>query len=110
MTGSTARGVVVVFATFSDEAVAERVARVLLDEHLVACVNLLPAVKSLYRWQGATESASEVLAIMKTARTVDVVAARVKELHPYEVPEVIVVDVAGGLPAYLKWVSDESLS
>ncbi len=103
-----AEAVVVVFATFPDEATAERIGRLLLDERLVACVNVLPPIHSLYRWQGAIESGREVLCIMKTARAVDVVAARIKALHPYEVPEVVAVPVVGGLPAYLKWVSDES--
>ena len=110
MTASNADGaVVVVLATFPDEAVAGAVAVALVSEGLVACVNLLPAVRSVYRWQGAVETASEVLAVMKTrAGGVDDVVARVKALHPYEVPEVIALPVVAGLPASLQWVISET--
>ncbi|MDP2344658.1 MAG: divalent-cation tolerance protein CutA [Deltaproteobacteria bacterium] len=97
-------------ATFPDDAVADRIARVLVEEALVACVNLLPPVRSIYRWKGAVETAPEVLVMMKTrSSNVDVVAARLKALHPYEVPELIALPVVAGLPAYLQWVMGETL-
>jgi periplasmic divalent cation tolerance protein len=101
--------VVVLLATFPDDAVADRIARILVEEARVACVNVLPPVRSIYRWQGKVETASEVLVMMKTRRSnVDDVAARLKELHPYEVPELIALPVVAGLPAYLQWVMTET--
>lgn len=101
---------VVLLATFPEEDSAARIAGVLVSEQLVACVNVLPAVNSIYRWQGVVTSAREVLAVMKTrADLVDAVISRVKELHPYDVPEVIALPVVAGLPAYLQWVMAETI-
>ncbi|WP_371324090.1 divalent-cation tolerance protein CutA [Dechloromonas sp. ZY10] len=92
-----------------DEEVANRIALALVEEQLAACVNLLPRVQSLYRWQGAVESASEIPLLCKS--TVDAypaLQARIAELHPYAVPEIIALPVSHGLPAYLQWVADET--
>ena len=69
--------------------------------------SLLPPLRSVYRWQGAIEQADEVLLLAKTAadRTPDLVS-RLRELHPYELPEIVAVEAAAGLPAYLDWVAD----
>ncbi len=102
-------GLVVVLATFPDAELAARVAHLLVAERRVACVNILPAVRSVYAWKGQVESAAEVLVIMKTrAGAVNDVVARVKALHPYELPEVIALPVVAGLPGYVQWIMDET--
>lgn len=97
------------FCTCPDHASATRIARALVQERLAACVNVLPAVQSVYRWQGAIESADEVLLLIKTtAARMPALQQRVVSLHPNELPEVIAVEAAGGLPAYLDWVRQQS--
>jgi periplasmic divalent cation tolerance protein len=99
----------VVLSTFGREEDAVRVSRALLEARLVACVNLLPRVRSLYRWQGAIEDASEVLAVMKTRRErLPELEAALIELHPYEVPELLVLAVASGAASYLEWLATET--
>ena len=91
----------------SPEADADRIASGLLSERLVACVNLLRGVKSRYWWKGRLEEADEVVMLMKTRDDlVERAIARLVELHPYEVPEAVTVDVSGGLAAYLGWVEE----
>lgn len=97
--------VVACLLTFPDEEVAARVARALVDERLCACVNLLPGVRSIYRWEGAVSDDREVLAIAKTTRVRwEALRRRVVELHPYQVPEVIALPVVAGHAPYLDWV------
>jgi periplasmic divalent cation tolerance protein len=99
--------VVVVLSTLPP-ADADRIAGVLVDERLAACVNLTP-VRSVYRWQGAIQRDDEILAVVKTtAERAPALSARLRELHPYEVPEIVVLQVADGLPAYLAWVAAET--
>jgi periplasmic divalent cation tolerance protein len=99
----------VLFSTFPSADVAASVARTLVDETLCACVNLVPAVRSIYRWQGAICDEQEVLAIVKTTdERVTALQARLVELHPYEVPEALVLPVIGGHAAYLAWVAGEA--
>lgn len=87
--------------------VAARIARALVEERLAACVNVLPGVRSVYRWQGAVEEADEVLLVAKTTRAaLPALRARLPALHPYELPELVAVEVADGLPAYLRWIAD----
>ncbi|HET7843367.1 MAG TPA: divalent-cation tolerance protein CutA [Xanthomonadales bacterium] len=98
-------GVRLVFCTVPDREVGQRIARTLVAESLAACVNVVPGLHSVYRWQGAVESADEALLLAKTTRErLDALRERLVALHPYELPEVIAVDVAAGLPAYLDWV------
>ncbi|MDH7454511.1 divalent-cation tolerance protein CutA [Luteimonas composti] len=93
--------------TCPDAATAARIAEALVGERLAACVNVLPGVGSVYRWQGRVERAEEVLLVIKTVRArLDALTARVVQLHPYELPEVVAVDLAGGLPDYLAWIED----
>ena len=98
--------VVVVLVTAPDAEVAEHIVRTLVDEELAACGNIVPGVVSIYRWEGAVQRDSEVLIVLKTtrARAPDVVA-RVPALHPYEVPEVLVVPVNDGFAPYMRWVA-----
>jgi periplasmic divalent cation tolerance protein len=99
----------VVLCTVPSPDVAEQLARSLLEEKLVACVNVLPGVRSIYRWQGAIEEASELLLLMKTARDrYDALEERIRALHPYDLPEVLALDVADGSAAYLGWVLAET--
>lgn len=95
--------------TCPDTASADRIAGVLIEARLAACVNLLPGMQSVYRWQGGVERATEVLLLIKSSDTRrDAVVARIAELHPYDVPEIIVLDIAAGLPAYLQWIVDST--
>ncbi len=94
----------VVLVTAPDAATAESLVRRLVEERVVACGNILP-VTSIYRWQGAVEHEAEALVIFKTDESgANRLVERVPELHPYEVPEVLVLPVAGGHGPYLEWV------
>ena len=93
--------------TTCPEENASNLARALVDEKLVACVNILPAARSIYRWQGKVEEAEERLLLMKTqAELFDRLQRRVEELHSYDVPELIAFEIERGLPAYLDWVRE----
>ena len=96
--------VVVVLCTFPDIEQARQIGAALVERQVAACVNLLPSVESIYRWEGKVEKAGEVLGIIKTTRYADLEAA-LRELHPYEVPEILALPVAAGLLAYLTWLS-----
>jgi periplasmic divalent cation tolerance protein len=95
-----------VIATAPEEK-AREIADALLGDRLVACVNVLPAVKSRYWWRGELEEAVEAMLFMKTTDELAPAAvARLVEVHPYEVPEAIVVDVEGGHRPYFDWVDE----
>lgn len=95
--------------TCPDGATAERIARALVEERSIACGNLVPGLTSIYRWEGSVETAGEVLLLMKTtASRLDGLARRLDELHPYDVPELLVLDVESGASAYLRWVVEET--
>jgi periplasmic divalent cation tolerance protein len=97
--------VLIVLCTCPDAPVAERIATALVGERLAACINVLPGVTSVYRWEGEVQRDSEVLLLIKTTRArFPVLTERVHALHPYELPEIIALPVAGGLPDYLDWV------
>src|SRR5438105_10326225 len=97
---------VVVVSTFPNEDVAASVARALVTKRLVACVNLVRDVRSIYRWGAKIEDSPEVLAIMKTTDArVAALRGRLKALHPYDVPEIIELPVAGGHAPYLEWIA-----
>lgn len=95
---------VVVFCTFPDVEVARAIGAALVERQLAACVSVVPGVESIYRWQGSVEHAGEVLALIKTTRYSELEVA-LKGLHPYEVPEILAVPVAAGLPEYLNWLA-----
>ncbi|MFN4324379.1 MAG: divalent-cation tolerance protein CutA [Azonexus sp.] len=93
-----------------DEETANRIALAVVEARLAACVNILPRVQSIYRWQGAVESAAEVpLLIKTTAAAYPALEAAIRERHPYDIPEIIALPIAGGLPAYLNWLAAETL-
>jgi periplasmic divalent cation tolerance protein len=88
---------------------APRLARALVARRVAACVNLVPGVRSVYRWRGRVEEARETLLVIKTsAARVPALLAAVAELHPYEVPEGIALPVVAGLAPYLRWIADET--
>jgi periplasmic divalent cation tolerance protein len=99
----------VVFTNAPDRSVAMQLARVLVEQRLAACVNVFGGCTSVYRWDGAVETAEELPVIIKTraSRYAEVEAA-IRKLHPYELPEIVAVPVVHGLPEYLDWVSEET--
>ncbi|MBA3938976.1 MAG: divalent-cation tolerance protein CutA [Planctomycetes bacterium] len=108
MSGSPAA--VVVYITCTSFAQAEALARHLIDERLAACANIIPGMRSLYRWQGVIESAEETVLILKTAAAcVPALTARVKQLHTFTVPCVVAVPVVDGSAEYLAWIAAETV-
>ena len=105
----SAPAAVLVYVTCSGPVQAEAIARAAIAERLAACANLIPGVRSLYRWQGAVESAEETVLILKTAAArVPALSARVAQLHSYAVPCVAAVPLVDGSPAYLAWIAAET--
>lgn len=97
--------VCVVLVTAPDVEKAAQLARTLVEEQRIACANLVPQVRSIYRWKGEVCDEAEVLLIIKTrASTFESLRARIKELHPYEVPEILQLEVGAGHQPYLEWV------
>lgn len=98
-----------VLTTVKNRAEAKRLGEKLVSEKLAACVSALPSTSSIYRWHGKLERARENLLLIKTSNEkLDRLLPRIKELHSYEVPEVLVLPIERGLPEYLKWL-EESL-
>ncbi|HLV60616.1 MAG TPA: divalent-cation tolerance protein CutA [Fredinandcohnia sp.] len=98
---------IAVLVTAPDRESADVLARALVEERRIACANVLPGIRSVYRWEGRVEEGEEVLLVLKTTRArFEEVRARVVELHPYEVPEVIALPVVAGHEAYLRWIAD----
>lgn len=99
----------VCFCSCPDANSASRIADALGDERLAACVNILDRVRSVYRWQGRIERAEEFQLVIKTVRERhDALVARIVELHPNELPEVIAVEIDGGLGPYLEWIGAQT--
>ncbi|MBI2828634.1 MAG: divalent-cation tolerance protein CutA [Acidobacteria bacterium] len=102
-----AAAAVIVLTTLAADVDAGALARTLVAERLAACVNILPVMTSVYRWQGRVEEERERQLVIKTAADlVSALAARLGELHPYEVPEFLVLRVSEGSDAYLRWLRD----
>lgn len=100
---------VVVLTTMPADADAHAFGRSLVDEKLAACVNLLPLMESVYRWEGRIETETERQLVIKTSRDRIVpLWDRVRELHPYEIPEFLVLQVVDGNEAYLRWVGEST--
>ena len=101
---------VLVLTNCPDEESANAIALALVEERLAACVNILPRVQSVYRWQGSVESATEILLFIKsTAANYAALENLIRQHHPYDVPEIVALPVTHGLPAYLNWVAAETL-
>ena len=99
--------ILLAFSTFPDIETARRIAQQLVSENLAACANIIPAIESIYRWQGKVEEGNETLVLFKTtAARSAAFQDKLKSLHPYEVPEIICLPIADGLPEYLKWVGE----
>lgn len=100
---------IVVLCTTPDRETADRIARVLVEEKLAACVNIVPGLTSVYEWKGRIETDAELLLVIKT-RTgrSEELEARVRGLHPDEVPEIIELPVTGGSKPYLDWMIEET--
>jgi periplasmic divalent cation tolerance protein len=99
--------VLVVLSTLPTDK-AELIAETLVTERLAACVNLVGPVRSIYRWDGAIQKDTELLAVIKTTTArYEAMATRLRALHPYEVPEIIALPVGAGYPRYLDWVRTE---
>lgn len=99
--------VLLVLSTFPDVATARRIGRQLVEERCAACANILSPVESIYWWEGKVENANETLVLFKT--TIDrypALETTLRQLHPYEVPEIIALPIERGLPEYLSWVSE----
>jgi periplasmic divalent cation tolerance protein len=96
---------IVVLTTCAVESDAERMARALVDARLAACVNVVPGVRSFYRWKGETENSEEFLLIVKTSRDLfGALRAEMEKLHPYELPELLALPVVAGSEDYLGWL------
>ncbi len=103
-------GIVTVYATFSSGEEARRIARILVEERLAACANILGACHSIYRWQGTVEESEEVAALFKTrADRAEALIARLDELHVYDVPAAVVWPIDKALDSYAGWVIAETL-
>lgn len=102
--------VVVCLTTVSSEEEAERIARALLERRLAACVNVIPRARSFYRWKGEIQSDAELLLVIKTVESrTEELGCAVRELHSYDLPELVRLEVSGGDAEYLAWVALESV-
>jgi periplasmic divalent cation tolerance protein len=96
-----------VVTTAGSEAEAQKIAKQVVERRLAACVNIVPRIQSVYRWEGKVETAEEFLLIIKTTRARDAdVQAAIRELHSYDLPECIVISMEGGSSEYLKWIEE----
>lgn len=101
--------VLLVLTNLPDREAADKLAGMIIEERVAACVNILGACTSVYRWDGAVEKAEEIpLLIKTTGARYAALEAVIRRLHPYELPEIIAVPLARGLPGYLQWVADET--
>ncbi|WP_397475795.1 divalent-cation tolerance protein CutA [Pusillimonas sp.] len=104
-----AHDVVVVLSNAPDQLLAKRIAHMLVEEGLAACVNLGAPALSMYMWEGKLEGAEEIPLVIKTTQSaLPAMTDRLTELHPYEVPEILVMPVAGGAQPYLDWVREQT--
>jgi periplasmic divalent cation tolerance protein len=102
---------VVLFSTAPHEEEAAEIAHALVEKRLVACVNIVPKIRSVYTWQGKICDEPEVLMIMKAQeRMTDKIMAELKKLHSYECPELISIPITNGLPDYLSWIDEQSIN
>ncbi len=98
-----------VYTTASSENEAAQIARTVVEEQLAACANIVPGIRSIYRWQGTVEDEMESLVFLKTAvTTVDRLIVRIRELHSYDVPDIVVVPIVNGHAPYLDWILENT--
>lgn len=99
----------VIYSTIGDIEDARRIAHTLIDEQLVACVNIIPNIESVYRWEGKKEEDAECIFIAKTRdENIEKTINRIKALHSYELPDIIVIPIIGGLNEYIEYISNET--
>ena len=102
---------IVVLTTCDSEKRAEKLAHILVDQHLAACVNILPKARSIYRWEGKIEDSVEWLLLIKSRRDLFIaLRAEIQKMHTYEVPEVIAIPVVDGSEAYLGWLDGQLIT
>lgn len=100
-----------VLTTCPDIIVSREIARVVVEEKLAVCVNILPQGESIYKWQGEIESANEHILIIKSqVEDFEALQKRIGDLHPYELPEIITVPISGGSKTYLQWLSNPDIT
>jgi periplasmic divalent cation tolerance protein len=100
---------IVVLTTLASADEAVTLIRALLERRLIACGNIVPGVRSIYRWEGKVADEREVIVLMKTrAVRMDALEMAIGELHPYKVPELLALPVSAGLHKYLEWIDDET--
>jgi periplasmic divalent cation tolerance protein len=98
---------VIAFSTFPEAEIARKIAHELVENAIVACANIVPSVESIYCWKEQVETSAEVLAIFKmTAARYSEFESRLRKLHPYDVPEIVRLNIAGGNPDYLRWMEE----
>ncbi|MEF8879168.1 MAG: divalent-cation tolerance protein CutA [Candidatus Thermoplasmatota archaeon] len=102
--------VAVVYTTITDKKDARKIAHTLVEEQLVACVNIIPNVESVYNWKGEIEDDEEIVLISKTTdQNVKKTIKRIKELHSYDTPDIIVLPIVGGHKEYLDYINNQTL-
>jgi len=101
--------VAIVYSTIDDFKEAKNIANALVEEKLVACVNIIPNIHSIYRWKGKIENDDECVIIAKTDdNKVKKVIQKIKSMHPYELPDIVVLPIIGGLKEYLEYITNET--
>ena len=101
--------VAVVYSTIGKIQDARRIANTLLEEQLVACVNIIPKIESIYKWKNKIENDEEVVIIAKTVdANVKKTIQRIKQIHPYDLPDIVVLPIIGGLKDYLDYIANET--
>ncbi|MCW8846831.1 MAG: divalent-cation tolerance protein CutA [Gammaproteobacteria bacterium] len=99
--------ILMVYCTCPEDTTAAQIASILVEERLAACANRIPAMSSTFRWQDKVQTNSEVQLILKTTdRVYPALEKRILELHPYDLPEILAIEVQGGLPGYVEWIVD----
>ena len=99
----------IIYSTTGNVGEARKIARTLVEEKLVACVNIIPKIESIYRWQGNIEENNECVLLAKTTdKNIDKTIHKIKELHSYDVPDIVAIPITHGFKKYLEWVEDET--
>lgn len=103
--------IIVAYCTCPDPDTAAAISRTIVEQRLAACVNVVPGIRSFYRWEDRVEDSTEVLLVIKTLQSrIPALTEKISEIHPYDVPELIATKVEAGLPAYLDWVRAGSIA
>jgi periplasmic divalent cation tolerance protein len=99
----------IIYSTTGSIEEARKIARILVEEKLVACVNIIPKIESIYRWKGNIEEENESVLLAKTTdKNIDNAIQRIKELHSYDVPDIVAIPITHGFKEYLDWVEEET--